>query len=157
MVQECWRPGHSTRMIQTYPPEKHPLLRRFDRAGIQVGTDALFDFGWELRHRSYQLLTVNVEHNLSEHRKRNLAAGFVLSEGTVVVKADADGDGDSFAAVCGAHEQCIPEIVRRSCLAHNRYREFVRVKRVCRAGRHAHDTTPPFLNERQRAVVHGCL
>ena len=91
-----------------------------DRAGIQINADPLFHFRWELRHRSCQLLAVHVEHDLFEHRKRNPAAGFFWSEGTVVVKADADGDGDSFGAVGGAHEQRIPEVVRGSCLAHDR-------------------------------------
>jgi hypothetical protein len=71
----------------------------FERAGIQINGDAPFDFGWELRRRSYQLFTVCFEHDLFEHRERNPAAGFLLSEGTVVIKADADGDGDAFGAV----------------------------------------------------------
>ena len=78
--------------------------RWFDRTGIEITGDAPLDFGWKLRRRPYQLLAVCFEHDLLEHRKRNPAAGFLLSEGAVVIKADAHGDGDPFGAVSGAHK-----------------------------------------------------
>jgi hypothetical protein len=93
------------------------------------------------------------ERDFFEHRKRNPAAGFFRSEGTVVVKADTDGDGNSFRAVSGAHKERIPEVIGRSCLSHNGDRKAAGVKCMSRAGRNAHKTAQAFLNEGKRVVV----
>jgi hypothetical protein len=88
------------------------VLSLYDRVTFQVSANALFHLSRELRHGAYYLFAVRSEHDFSEHRKRDPAAGFFLSEGTVVVKAYPDGDRDSFGPVSRAYEQRIPELIQ---------------------------------------------
>src|SRR5208283_2397212 len=103
------------------------------RVALQVSVNALFHLSRKLRHGADELFTVDSEHDFSEHRKRDPAASFSWSEGTVVVEADPDGDSDSFGPVSRAYEQCIPELVCRPRLSHDGDREPAGVEHMSRA------------------------
>src|ERR1035437_7027279 len=76
---------------------------------FQEGIDMLFHFSRKPGHRTQQLFAVRLEQDFFEHRKRHPAAGLSRPERTVVVKAYADGHGDSLRAISGPHEESVPE------------------------------------------------
>src|SRR5579872_1304699 len=112
----------------------------------------LFHFTRKPRHRPHPLLAIRPEHNFFEQRKRKSAAGLSWPERTVVVKAYADGDGDSFRAVSGPHEERVPELVGRSRFSHDSDREPAGIECMGRAGGQAHYTAQTLLNKRERVA-----
>src|ERR1039457_2656378 len=120
---------------------------------FQECINMLFHFSRKPRHRPQQLLAVRPEQYFSEHWKRHPAAGLSIPERTVVVKAYTDGDGDSFRAVSGPHEERVPELVGGPRFSHHRDRERMGVQRMSRAGGHAHHAPQTLLNERKRHTV----
>ena len=103
--------------------------------------------------RGLPAFCVRGDHDFLEHRERRPGAGLFRSQGTVIVKADTDGYGDSFRAVSGPHKERVPELVCGPRLSHNRERKTVGIQCVSCAAGYAHDTAQTFLNERKRVAI----